>query len=610
MDFDSISRSIYMVLGIGLVIFVHELGHFIAARLCKVRVETFSLGFGPKLFGWRRGDTLYQLALLPIGGFCRMAGEDPAEHDGAPRPYELRAKSVGQRFLIYSGGVVMNMAFGIVVLPLVLFYGVPFDDTVIGVVVPGGPAWQAGVEPGMRVLAVNDKPVIGFEYIAHEVALGNPERTRMLLQIPGESAPRIIEMVPTENEEIGIYIVGVGPGVDYSKPLQVAAGSAAASAGLRDDDVLVDVESALPELSLDARLSMAVASGAPLRLRVRGPDAVERSLTITPKLREHPEEPRLGVLQALNVVAATRANPDLTALDLRGGDRIVRVNGRRVLRQRDLELALVADSETLAVTVVRAGAQVELHGAALDRKRALKLASDVALGPDKSRIELVLGTNAVVAGLVQDGDVLLSANGVDVKNWREDFMRITSEAGREQRSVQLRIARERADGSVEQLELSATPAPFMEAAYGLAPREALYTYRAKSVGEAIQVGVQGTWKFATDTWLTIKRMLLGQVSSKNMGGIISIGVASYTFAEMGLAKLIFFLCMLSVNLAFINVLPVPLLDGGHLFFLIIEKVKGSPVSERVFGYSQIVGLVLILTLVIYVTFNDVNRWLL
>ncbi|MFM7297711.1 MAG: site-2 protease family protein, partial [Planctomycetota bacterium] len=68
MDFDSLSRLLQMAIGIGLVIFVHELGHFIAARLCKVRVETFSLGFGPKLFGLRRGDTLYQVALLPLGG--------------------------------------------------------------------------------------------------------------------------------------------------------------------------------------------------------------------------------------------------------------------------------------------------------------------------------------------------------------------------------------------------------------------------------------------------------------------------------------------------------------------------------------------------------------
>jgi regulator of sigma E protease len=85
-------------------------------------------------------------------------------------------------------------------------------------------------------------------------------------------------------------------------------------------------------------------------------------------------------------------------------------------------------------------------------------------------------------------------------------------------------------------------------------------------------------------------------------------VVSYSWSEHGVLKLLFFLCMLSINLAFINVLPIPLLDGGHLFFLVIEKLQGRPVSERVFGYSQVVGLVLILTLLVYVTYNDIMRW--
>jgi regulator of sigma E protease len=118
-------RWIQVAVGIGLVIFVHEFGHFVAARWCKVRVECFSLGFGPRLFGWRRGTTLYQIAAVPLGGYVKMAGE---EHAGGPiQPDDLRAKSVGQRFFIFSGGVLMNVVFGLVVFPIVLFYGVPFS---------------------------------------------------------------------------------------------------------------------------------------------------------------------------------------------------------------------------------------------------------------------------------------------------------------------------------------------------------------------------------------------------------------------------------------------------------------------------------------------------
>ena len=78
MDLDSLWRFAQMVLGIGLVIFVHELGHFLAARLCGVRVEIFSLGFGPRLLGWRRGPTMYQIALVPLGGFCRWPARSAA----------------------------------------------------------------------------------------------------------------------------------------------------------------------------------------------------------------------------------------------------------------------------------------------------------------------------------------------------------------------------------------------------------------------------------------------------------------------------------------------------------------------------------------------------
>ena len=125
--------------------------------------------------------------------------------------------------------------------------------------------------------------------------------------------------------------------------------------------------------------------------------------------------------------------------------------------------------------------------------------------------------------------------------------------------------------------------------------------------EALKVGFQSSIGMLKDGWLTLKRMLLAEVSTKNLGGIISISYVSYSVAEAGLAKLFYFLCLLSVNLAFVNVLPIPLLDGGHLLFLLLEKIKGSPVSERIMGYSQMVGLVLLVGLMVYVTYNDLMR---
>ena len=139
-DWILIWRILQVVLGIGLVIFVHEAGHFVAARLCRVRVDVFSLGFGPRLLGWRRGPTLYQVAAVPLGGFVKMAGDDPYADEASPEPGSLHSKSVGQRFFIYSGGVLANVLFGLVVFPILFSIGIQFVVPVIGPAVPGGAA--------------------------------------------------------------------------------------------------------------------------------------------------------------------------------------------------------------------------------------------------------------------------------------------------------------------------------------------------------------------------------------------------------------------------------------------------------------------------------------
>jgi regulator of sigma E protease len=606
MDFDSTWRTALMVLGIGLVIFVHELGHFLAARMCGVRVETFSMGFGPRLIGWRRGDTLYQIALLPIGGFCRMAGEDPTANDGRPAPDELRAKSVGKRFFIYSGGVLMNVIFALLAMPVVLFLGASFSEPVVGEVERGGPAWHAGVEPGARILSVNGAPIASFDFIEQEVALGPPEMTELVVLDPGASAPRTLNIKPRYLEEIGINTIGVAPGADRNGAIAVSPDSPASEAGLTDEDRIVAVRCELNELPLAAQIGLVISQGGPLTLTVQRGDEPAREVTITPRTKEREGRRMLGVGPTANQVKDLRASPRVEALGLRIGDRVLRVNGKRIHRPLDFELGLVAGAAGMQLEIERDGRRETLSGPQLSREEALALSREVAFEIPATEVAIYLLPHASVRGVLEDGDRILSANGVPLEGW-DSFLPMVKSASEQDRSLLLRVAREGADGRVEVSERTVSPGAAVDTLYGFAQREAMYTYRASGALEALQVGVQANWKFARDTWSMVKRMLLGQVSAKNMGGIISIGVVSYSWSEHGVLKLLFFLCMLSMNLAFINVLPIPLLDGGHLFFLIIEKLKGSPVSERVFGYSQVVGLVLILTLLVYVTYNDIMR---
>jgi regulator of sigma E protease len=607
MEFDSIWRSVLMVLGIGLVIFVHELGHFIAARLCGVRVETFSLGFGPKLLGWRRGDTVYQLALLPIGGFVRMAGEERLANEDRPAPDDLRAKTVGQRFFIYSGGVLMNVVFALLAMPLVLFLGVSFSAPVVGWVEPGSPAWHARVTPGARIVSVNDAPIASFDFVEHEVALGASNPAQVVVVDPGKSETRTHVITPRYRDDIGIYTIGVRSGADRDGAIAVAPDSAASEAGLSDEDRILSVACEAPELPLDQQLALATAQGGPVELQVQREGQSPRTVRVTPATKPREDRRMLGVGPSADRVKDLRASPLVEALGLRIGDRVLRINGQAVHRPLDLHLGLLRGSDATRVLVERAGAQVNLELRGLTRAEALELANDIALEFAEREVAIYLLPNASVRGVLQDGDRILMVNGVSVAGW-DEFLPVVQGAAKDDQSLLVKVARESADGSVETRELTVSPGPATDILYGFAQREAMYTYRASGALEALQVGVQANWKFARDTWSMVKRMLQGEVSSKNMGGIISIGVVSYSWSEHGVLKLLFFLCMLSINLAFINVLPIPLLDGGHLFFLVIEKLQGRPVSERVFGYSQVVGLVLILTLLVYVTYNDIMRW--
>ena len=139
-------------------------------------------------------------------------------------------------------------------------------------------------------------------------------------------------------------------------------------------------------------------------------------------------------------------------------------------------------------------------------------------------------------------------------------------------------------------------------------REKLEVVRSESIPEACADGFSRTIYTTKKVFVILERMFYrGTVSTKNMGGIVMIAVVSYRFAEVGIGKLLYFLALLSVNLAILNLLPIPVLDGGQLVFLIVEKIKGSPVSERVQQYAALAGVALVLFLVLYVTYNDIAR---
>lgn len=605
--FDEFRLYALVALGIGLVIFVHELGHFLAARWCGVRVETFSLGFGPKLLGWKRGPTTYQLSAVPLGGYVKMAGEEsaPGRPAGAD---ELPSKSVGQRFLIFSGGVIMNVIFALVVFPIILMAGVPLPAPVVGAVEPGGPAWNAGVVPGTRILAVNGIEVKSFGDIAQGVALGPSEATVLSVLEPGGDSPRLVRVIPHYDEEMGFYTIGVRPGVDPKYHLEVPPGSAVEAAGLRTGDRLVEVVGAPAGLRLEQALEERIQAtdGASVVIE-RGTERLE--LAVQAERKADPKARLLGFMPVVQRVKAVRSSPLVAATGVEVEDRILEVDGVPVARTYDFLRALheAASDGRARLRVLRGDRILDLPEFPLAPADAITLERAVAVtGDDLARVYVLPGSAALEAG-IRTGDRIVQIGDTPITRY-QDVLEANRNSSKGT-ALAITVERTGAEGARESLQVSVTPRPVEQQSLALAFRDATEIYQAENVFEAARVGVASSWKFAVESWLTLKRILLGHVASRNIGGIITIGVVSHSWASEGIAKLLFFLCMLSMNLAFLNVLPIPVLDGGHLLFLLIEKVKGSPVSERVLAHSQMVGVVLIVSLMVYVTFNDVMRWI-
>lgn len=150
---------------LGILIFVHELGHFLVARTLGVGVERFSLGFGPKLIGRVSGETEYRISAVPLGGYVKLAGENPQEECADPAK-SFSEKPVGVRLAVVLAGPVFNLLFAALIYIVVFMIGVPVLSTQLGAISPGSPAMQAGLEKGDRILAVDGAAVQGWDQLA------------------------------------------------------------------------------------------------------------------------------------------------------------------------------------------------------------------------------------------------------------------------------------------------------------------------------------------------------------------------------------------------------------------------------------------------------------
>ena len=202
-----LNTIIASVIMFGILIFAHEFGHFIVAKWARISVLEFAIGFGKELIGWQKGETRFTLRVIPLGGFCRLLGEDPEESGGEG---SFESRPLGWRFAVISAGSLFNFLLGAILLTLLYFFflGVPQTGTTqIGEVLPEGRAYEAGLQSGDKILAINGIPVEDWEAVVSKISAHPEEEISLLLERDGREIK--FSLMPEVQEGLGR--IGIAP---------------------------------------------------------------------------------------------------------------------------------------------------------------------------------------------------------------------------------------------------------------------------------------------------------------------------------------------------------------------------------------------------------------
>ena len=298
----------YVAIFLGVLVTVHEAGHFFAAKWMNVKVIKFSIGFGPKVFGFRRGETEYQLAAFPLGGFVQMAGmqtDDDVSEEEAARSY--LGAAWWKRVIISVAGPAANLVFPLVALFFV-FLGSSEDYTPrVGSVEPGSPAAVAGLRPGDLIVSINDTPIKTFTELS-KIA-GTSANKELTIVVARDGKNEVLKVTPASVETAGLLEVQrkgrIGISLaEQAAVLGVAAGSAAEAAGLKTFDRVITIDGAAVRTIRELETALDKATG---RVKVEVDDA-KRNAMIREVLQIHAADVGHVPLHQQVIPWAMRAN--------------------------------------------------------------------------------------------------------------------------------------------------------------------------------------------------------------------------------------------------------------------------------------------------------------
>jgi regulator of sigma E protease len=539
---------VYFIVLVGVLIFVHESGHFLWAKLFGVRVLTFSLGFGPRVAGFSRGGTEYVIAAIPLGGYVRMLGENPHDEvQGADESSAFHTQALWKRVVIVFAGPLMNLMFPVALYFVVFLGTTTLSPAIVGDVFPGQPA-EGKLKPGDRVLAIDGQSIDTFYELTRTIA---PEAGRTLsfsierdgqrISLPITPSRKHVERPLDLSEDVGRI------GISLNQPLSIIGISdpagPAANAGLRTYDWVISASGKPTRRWTDLSRVLDANRGSLIPLTVLRPERLRGELgqvlgvsiykphvaTLTPNPGEAAGNVRAGVERTDLYVSQVLKTSSEARAGLQTGDRIVALDDRPIRHFTALIEQLEAErGAPHTLSVRRAGQLIDLHYT-LTKKRS----------------------------------------GADYEKPGERYV----------------IGLRRFEPTLPYTNIS-NPAP-ISYAFGEA-------FRATS--EVVEL-----------TTVSIVRLLQGRLSMKTLGGPLTIYDAASDAAREGALNYLFLMGFISVNLGLINLMPIPLLDGGHLLFLLLELVSRKPISVRVREYASIFGLTVLILLMVFAFKNDVER---
>jgi regulator of sigma E protease len=705
------ANFLVIALGFGFIIFIHELGHFLAAKWAGIRVLAFSIGFGNVLCSYRKGvgfqrgssdqiyanrvrafkgslkefhsqisPTEYRLSMLPLGGYVKMLGQEDLNPEAvSEEPDSYQNCAVGKRMVVISAGVIMNVISAALLFIIVFTAGLRVFPAQVGFVPEGSPASMAistsnpeldrGLKRGDRIKEINNKIMHSYEAVLPEIAMSSKGRpATILVERDGVDGLVTFEVTPVKSPQSGLLDIGIAPpmstslkGVrdDQSARLWEMFASNYGFSGLEPGDTFVTANDQPVKSPLDL-LDLAEASGGQSISTTIERDGETISHSLQPVRELQTDLVELGESYQLvdHLLGLTgvmmidpSASPEDTMQGLEPGDIFAKLGNINYPTQaRGIAFVRSNSGESVDVVVLREDEQglsnrvkltvdISQEGrigfyptTTTSRSNYVgsppTLIREVETDTDNADSETEQYETAAVELIQYPGSRITKVGDTPIVTLRDlpsavmDSIQDAYETGADLFEVEITLELPlplQPDGSVPttQLSWSLTRAEIDEVADlgytlpGSLEIATMFDYqqiidKADGPVAAINRGISESRRVMQQTYLTFLRLFEGSVQVKHLKGPVGIAHLGTQIASQGWVWVLFFMALISINLAVINFLPLPIVDGGQFLMLVYEWLRGRPVPVVVQNVATMAGLLVIGSIFLFVTFNDVK----